>query len=525
MSDLLGFGGPTFDVPEIKVPSTSPSLTIPAMKDPVQTLKLDIKFEAAQLKVDAITPSSLQRLVQSFTDTIREHKEQHLLVKFQKREQENSRLLQKIKAEMERGRWQRALAILDRLPAVDPPGEPAYLRAICLVMLRQFKEALALASYGAQHCDQSEMRAVFQSLEQQIQVTVVNLPLIEAREYMMEGSFFHAISAFDEYLHRNPRRPDVLYLKAICHLYLGDLDGIRKAGQRALLLLPEPKLAHAIKSLVAAAELGAALAQAQQHMEQGHFRQAIQILQNPLCGSDPTAKVLKIICHIRVGEVRQAEEMIRNLEKLDRSPTAAQIVVGLRQQIAEAENFAVIHRAMEAMKAQNWAEAAQLFQQVETSIGESAHEEPTLQFYIAVTRLRAGDLNSARVALDRSRKNSNNKKLNKQLDQLKAVLDKQEKNAPMQRVIDAMQNNSWDTALGQLRTILRSNNKDANAYYHLALCHFQMVGQLVHLDGNGASEHFRDGLAALSNAGRNCGWGTDKQLKQAIAALRSQVRG
>jgi thioredoxin-like negative regulator of GroEL len=264
------------------------------------------------------------------------------------------------------------------------------------------------------------------------------------------------------------------------------------------------------------------MADAERAMGQGDFRGALRTLVDPRCEREMMAILLKAVCFIRLGEMQQAEGVLHQIEQRDNSASTRQIVAMLRQQIAQAGSSALIEQAMKALEVQNWGQAAKLFEQVETTIGRSAESDPMLQFYLAAARLRNGDIAGAKVAMDRSRRNSIDKALNKQLDQMKEVIEKQEEHAPMRRAFSAMEANDWDSALGELRSILRINPKDGNAHFHQALCHFQLASSKMKVNQQKAFEHLVEGRESLSQAEKHCGW-RDSQLKGAIAQLKKQV--
>jgi outer membrane protein assembly factor BamD (BamD/ComL family) len=527
MDDLLGIRKPAASDIKLSLPragATSTNLGIPRA-DPLKNLNLDFKVEAARLDTGPIAPSALQTLMQSLSNGIREHKQQQQIAKMQKRDQEIASLLEEIKEEMRRANWKKALSKLDRLQSIETLWEPVFLRAICLAGLGNYNEALAFAADGSKLCPEPDLRRAFEALENQIRATVANLPLLQAQAAMQRGDLQVALTGFDLFLRQQPRRPDVLYMKAICHIYLGDVGGAKRTCVQALACSPAPELASAIKGLMPVLEMAEIMAAAERAMGQGDFRRALQTLEDPRCERDMMAILLKVVCFIQLGEMQHAEGILHQIEQHDKSASTRQILAMLRQQIAQAGSNALIEQAMKALEAQNWGQAVRLFEQVQTMIGTAAESDPMLQFYLAAAQLRNGNIAGARVAMDRSWRNSTDKNLNKQLDQMKSVIEREEEQAPMRRAFSAMEARNWDEALGELRSILRLNPKDGNAYFHQALCHFQAgSAQMERPNANRAvvAEHFREGAASLSLAEKNCGW-RDSQLKGAIANLKKQV--
>jgi len=525
MENLLGIrksdptGGIKLHLPQQGLPSAN--LGLPK-GDPLKNLNLDFKVEAARLDTGPIAPGALQTLIQSLSNGIREHKQQQQIAKMQKREQEIASLLDEIKDEMRRANWKKALSKLDRLQSMQTLWEAVFLRAICLAGLGNYTEALAFASDGSKLCPEPDLRRAFESLESQIRSTVANLPLLQAQAAMERGDLRAALTGFDLFLRQQPRRPDVLYMKAICHIYLGDAGGAKRTCVQALACSPEPDLASAIKGLMAAVEMAEIMAGAERAISQGDFRGALRILENPRCEREMMAILLKAVCFIRLGEMQQAEGVLHQIEQRDKSANTRQIVDMLRQQIAQAGSSALIEQAMKALEAENWEQAAKLFERVEAKIGRSAESDPMLQFYLAVARLRSGDINGAKVAMDRSSRNSTDKNLSKQLDQMKTVIEKQEEQAPKQRVFSAMEAGNWDGALAELRSILRIDPKDGSAYFHQALCHFQLASAQMQVNQSNALEHIVEGRASLLQAEKHCGW-RNSELKGAIANLKKQV--
>jgi tetratricopeptide (TPR) repeat protein len=527
MSDFLGL--PKTEYPSLPSLSDLPSIKPAEIRLPTEmkpsALKLDLKDAACNLQVGESAPGMLQALASSLSNAIQKRTEAWAIEATRKREVENARLLQDIRADVYRGNWKQGLSKLERLGPITPPWEPLLLKAFCLAGLDRLEDALRLVGEGVRRCDDQEIREAFSSLQAQLHSIMDNRLLIQGQQYMLAGMFGHAISAFEEFLRQKGQRADVLYVKAICHSNLNDMESARKACQQALSCSPPVALERAVRNFMTAIDAAAIMGSAQQAMQNGQFAGALRFLQDKRLANDALARVLAAVCHIRLGQKQEAETILRQIEMADHSPETAQLVSVLREQLASAGIRAVFEQGVGAMQRQEWAEAARLFERVESMTGPSAESEPVLQFYVAAARFRAGNLSGARTALDRARRNSTDKKLNQQLDQMKEVLVREEDQAPMRAVVNAMNQRDWENALRELGSVLRLKPKDPVGYFYKALCHLNTAGELMERDQRRAREHYVNGLSALSSAESNCGWKTDKQVKQAIANLRAQVGG
>ena len=102
------------------------------------------------------------------------------------------------------------------------------------------------------------------------------------------------------------------------------------------------------------------------------------------------------------------------------------------------------------------------------------------------------------------------------------AIQQQEQQAPMRRVVAAMNREDWAGAQNEIRAILRVNSSDSNAHLHKAICHFRAGMAKMESDPRAAAAEFTDGRTALHQAEKHCSW-RDWQMKSAIADLKKKV--
>jgi tetratricopeptide (TPR) repeat protein len=512
----------------------------------LDTLQPELNAKMKALNTSTVNTSTVDRFIgpiqsaiESFLEDARRQtnsaltvaqrwRDRWALARSQRQAEQIANLLIEAQKQMHQGNWSAALRSLDRVLKMDDEVHIArYLKAICLAGLQRLEEALRVADEGSHRCPDPQLTAAFANLVQELRAMVIFMPVLLGIAAMLQGEFKAAISRFENSLALKPRQPEVFYYKAICHMLAGEPKNARATVDKARQCSPSPELEQVLQELTQTISFKEALEKAQEFMAEGDFAGALRLLNDQALNKVPGVQVplLRAICQTRLGQAREAEKSLQQIEHLDNSQEARQIVAQLREQIALSGVKSLIDGATSAMEKERWQEALGKLKQAEGQLMHSAPNHPIIHYYLAICYLRTNDPRNARTAVQKARSGGPDSELRGALDQLERAIDNYGKKSLWEEALEALKNERCMDALTKLNAITSQDNKNAWAHFYTAICFVKLAeGQLKGYSPNrqivtGAISAAKE---ALNKAERYCERG-EKDLRSAITNLKKQL--
>ncbi len=454
--------------------------------------------------------------------------ERRRVEKARRQAEEIAGLVMKAAAEMHIGRWQEAIRLLDKALKMSSEVYPAiYLKAICLAPLGRLDEAIRLASQGAGYCPDLNLGAAFEGLLQELQEMKIFLPLVNGIAAMMQGNIEGAISCFDITLGLEPRQPETLYYKALCHLNLGQMQSARNSAEQALRYSPPAELKKEIDGVIEVVETREKMDEAAGYMKSERYQEALHVLKDPSMKKVPGLDVpaMRAVCYVRLGNARDAEESLRELERLDKSDEIRQFAMRMRNELEYSGAKHNVESALESMKRESWREAVRSLQQAERQLKKDHPQYAVVLYYMAICHLRNEDEADAVSVAARALGSCKDAELEKQIKQIQYAVQARRSNEKMNEALSCMKSENWDDALDKLQDITRDKPINATAHFYKAICHTRIARRKMDsYDQWSAQESIKEAKDALEEAEQWSRWSSaDEELRQAIKALKAQL--
>jgi tetratricopeptide (TPR) repeat protein len=333
----------------------------------------------------------------------------------QRRDEEISRLFLEAQAEMRADNWTLAIKKLDRVLKLDRKNYLAmYLKAICLSAIPNLEAAIKLATEGTRDCPDPELQHSFTLLLEELHEMLVYFPVVIGITAMTEQEYRIAITCFDSSLELRPNQPEVIFHKALCQLFEGELVEARASVKAARRLSPSATLQTQLQELLEVIGLREKLVRIMERMTQEDYRGALQLLDDPsLKDAGSQIFFLRAQCQLQLGRRTDAEGTLRTLAHEDNSPETREVIAEFRQRMILEE---LMENATAALEHQNWDGALKSLRAVESRLPQSEQNQPFVQFHIAMCELKSHNINAARLALRKGRLGSPEGELKKAYD-------------------------------------------------------------------------------------------------------------
>jgi tetratricopeptide (TPR) repeat protein len=219
-----------------------------------------------------------------------------------------------------------------------------------------------------------------------------------------------------------------IYLKVLCLAGLHQLDEAIHVASDGVRRCDDFELAMAFEHLLEqlrAMKMFLPILVGIAAMMQGDIRQAIRSFAEALALNprQPDVLLYKAICQMRLGKIKEAEESLREAERLDKSAEMRQIVASLREDLVLGGVKLLIDKATADMEAGRWMDALKTWVTITGNNGKDGRP----YFYAAICWVKLAEAELTNYSPDRDKFMSSISAAKFMLDQAERYSDRSER--------------------------------------------------------------------------------------------------